>query len=42
MPINEETTVIEVERYFKKLTEKLKQQQTEIISSSTIEDERNI
>lgn len=41
MPINKETTVIDVERYFEKLTEKLKQQQIEI-SNSSIEDERNI
>lgn len=40
MPINKETTVIDVERYFKKLTEKLKQQQVEIISNPTIEYER--
>lgn len=41
MPINDETTVIDVERYFAKITEKLKQQQIEK-SSTSIEDERNI
>lgn len=41
MPINDETTVIDVERYFEKLTEKFKQQQIEI-SSPSVEDERNI
>lgn len=34
MPISDETTVIDVERYFKKLTERLKQQQVEISSPS--------
>ena len=41
MPINDETTVIDVERYFGKLTEKLQQQQIER-SITSIEDERNI
>ena len=31
MPINDKTTVIDVEKYFEKLTERLKQQQREII-----------
>lgn len=41
MPINNETTVVDVERYFEKLTERLKQQQIEI-SSTSIDEERNI
>ena len=41
MPISNETTVMDVERYFEKLTEKLKQQQKEI-SNPRVEDERNI
>lgn len=34
MPISGETTVIDVERYFEKLTERLKQQQVEINNPS--------
>ena len=34
MPISDETTVVDVERYFEKLTERLKQQQVEISSPS--------
>lgn len=41
MPINDKTTVIDVERYFEKLAEKFEQQQIEI-SSPSIEDERNV
>ena len=42
MPINDETTVIDVERYFEKLTGQLKQQEVEISSTRRIEKEMDI
>lgn len=41
MPISDETTVVDVERYFEKLTERLKQQQVEI-GSTSIENGRGM
>ena len=41
MPISNETTVMDVERYFEKLTERLKQQQVEI-GSTSIENGREV
>lgn len=41
MPISDETTVVDVERYFEKLTERLKQQQAEI-GSTSIENGRGM
>ena len=41
MPINNETTVIDVEKYFEKLISRLKQQQLEI-NIGIIEDSREV
>lgn len=41
MPISDETTIIDVERYFEKLTQQLKQQQVEI-GNTSIENEIEI